>query len=82
MRKIDFHIHTIKTVSDSDFEFCKERLRDYVSLMHLDAIAITNHNVFDRKQFEEISEFLDGVVVFPGIEINIGANAGHIIVII
>ncbi len=81
MRKIDLHIHTIKTISDSEFVFSMERLRDYVESMDLDAIAITNHNVFNLKQYKEISEFLSGVIVFPGIEVNIGTNAGHIIVI-
>lgn len=48
--------------------------------MQIDAIAITNHNLFEKKQFEEICDALD-IIVFPGIEINIGVNGGHILVI-
>ena len=80
MKKIDLHIHTIKTISDYDFQFSLEHLTSYVSEMQIDAIAITNHNLFDRNQFEEIFDALD-IMVFPGIEINIGVNGGHILVI-
>ena len=81
MKKIDLHIHTRKTISDADFIFSINRLQQYVNEMKIDAIAITNHNLFDKEQFGEICDALDGVKVFPGIEINIGANAGHLIVI-
>lgn len=80
MKKIDFHIHTIKTISDHDFQFSMEQLASYVSKMKLDAIAITNHNMFDKKQFEEICDNLN-ILVFPGIEVNIGQNGGHILVV-
>jgi len=80
LKKIDLHIHTIKTISDYDFQFSLEHLTSYVSEMQIDAIAITNHNLFDRNQFEEIFDALD-ITVFPGIEINIGVNGGHILVI-
>lgn len=81
MKKLDLHIHTISTVSDRTFEFCIDTLKAYVEQMELDAIAITNHNLFDKEQFAAIERELPSVVVFPGIEINIGQNAGHLIVI-
>lgn len=81
MKKIDLHIHTKKTVSDSDFTFSINRLQQYVNEMKIDAIAVTNHNMFDKEQFCEICNALSGIMVFPGIEINIGANAGHLLVI-
>lgn len=46
MKKIDFHIHTIATVSDQDFTFDQSVLVDYISELSLDAIAITNHKCF------------------------------------
>ncbi|MDH1700040.1 histidinol phosphatase, partial [Acinetobacter johnsonii] len=50
----------------------------YVSEGKLDAIAITNHNMFDLLQFQEIKSQL-GIKVFPGIEIDIEGT--HILVI-
>lgn len=47
MKKCDFHIHTVPTISDSAFTFSLNALKGYVEKMELDAIAITNHNVFD-----------------------------------
>ena len=82
MKKVDLHIHTVKTISDSEFEFSMDCLVQYVEETKLDAIAITNHNFFDKEQFIEISERLNNIVVFPGIEINVGiTSAGHMLVI-
>lgn len=82
MKKIDLHIHTIKTQSDTEFSFSLSRLKEYIITERIDAIAITNHNCFDQKQFSEIhAELKNHTKVFPGIEINIGQNAGHMIVI-
>ncbi|GJL52712.1 MAG: hypothetical protein NPIRA01_39390 [Nitrospirales bacterium] len=78
MRKIDFHIHTVATFSDADFQFCLDSLQKYVLAAKLDAIAITNHDIFDGVQFRTIKETLD-IVVYPGIEINI--EQGHLLLI-
>ena len=78
LKKIDFHIHTVPTVSDADFTFDLHVLKRYVSEAALDAIAITNHNVFDGAQFSQISDALD-VAVFPGIEVSL--DHGHILII-
>lgn len=51
MKKIDLHIHTISTVSDHAFDFSMNALLQYVNTAKLDAIAITNHNIFDVEQF-------------------------------
>lgn len=82
MKKIDLHIHTVNTQSDPDFEFSLEALKGYVKEKALDAIAITNHNLFDEAQFNEIANALAGITtVYPGIEINIGTRMGHLLVI-
>jgi PHP N-domain protein len=81
-KAVDFHIHTLHTISDNKFfVFDKERLRRYISKLKLKAIAITNHNLFDREQFEEITEYLsnEDVIVFPGVEIDL--ESAHILVI-
>lgn len=76
--KIDFHIHTISTIKDVDFDFDLSVLNQYINEMKLDCIAITNHNVFDKEQFEMISENVNAKV-FPGIEVDI--EDSHLLVI-
>jgi ABC-type dipeptide/oligopeptide/nickel transport system ATPase subunit len=78
MKKIDLHIHTVSTVSDSDFEFSIGTIRRYVSEAELDAIALTNHNVFDSSQFIQIQQEVD-CQVFPGIEVDL--QSGHLLLI-
>ena len=78
MKKIDLHIHTVPTISDSWFVFSLDVFKRYVSEAKLDAVAITNHDVFDGAQFRTIRESL-GVTVFPGIDVNL--EKGHILII-
>jgi len=78
MRKIDLHIHTVSTISDRAFTFSLDVFKRYVSEARLDAVAITNHDVFDAVQFRNIQQAL-AVPVFPGIEINV--EKGHVLVI-
>lgn len=79
MKKIDLHIHTIPTISDSDFNFSLDAFKRYVDTAQIDAVAVTNHDVFDLSQFESIRDSLVGTTVFPGIEINV--DSGHVLVI-
>ncbi|WP_292008934.1 PHP domain-containing protein [Chryseobacterium sp.] len=78
MKKIDLHIHTVASISDSPFDFCLDTLKEYVTKLELDCIAITNHNLFDLKQFEVITQEL-GIRVLPGIEIDL--EKGHLLLI-
>lgn len=78
MKKIDLHIHTVPSLSDSPFTFDLDMLKRYVSESALDAIAITNHDIFDRPQYETIAEALN-IVVFPGIEVTL--DCGHLLII-
>lgn len=70
MKKIDFHIHTVQSSSDAPFSFCMDKLLEYISSAKIDAIAITNHNLFDRAQFEIISANTT-IDVYPGIEVDV-----------
>ena len=81
MKKIDFHIHTKQTFQDNNgFIFSRQTLKKYVEDRKIDCIAITNHNIFDLIQFNEIRDYLSNIcVVLPGIEINVGQNAGHLL---
>ena len=78
MKKIDLHIHTIATISDSHFDFNLQAFKDYVEVAGLDAVAITNHDVFNSDQYRLIKAALK-VPVFPGIEINLAK--GHLLLI-
>lgn len=79
MKRCDLHIHTVKSVSDREFTFEKDVLVDYVKKTGLDVIAITNHNLFDFPQFQEIKGALENIVVLPGIEVDL--EKGHVLVI-
>ena len=78
MKKIDLHIHTKSTISDSEFVFSFQKLKEYVETLEVDCIAITNHNLFDLEQFKQIVNDLE-VKVLPGIEINL--VSGHLLLI-
>ena len=78
MKKIDLHIHTVKTISDRSFEFSIDTFKRYVADAKLDAVAVTNHDIFDAEQFQLIKDAVP-IVVFPGIEINV--DAAHVLVI-
>lgn len=86
--KIDIHTHTRKCKSGdaptreiSAKDFCEKVLSTDVGI-----IAITNHNVFDFEQYEEILTHLVGqqAQAWPGIELDILENGsrGHLIVIV
>lgn len=78
MKKIDLHIHTVPTISDGNFTFSLDTFKKYVEEASLDAVAVTNHDIFDAAQFRLIHDSLNAAV-FPGIEINV-AN-GHVLLI-
>ena len=78
VKKIDLHIHTVQTICDRPFTYSLESFKRYVTDGRLDAVAVTNHDLFDRAQFQEISAALKATV-FPGIEINV--DKGHLLVI-
>lgn len=78
MIKADLHIHTIATKSDSAFDFELAKLKAYVNAASLDVIAITNHNIFDFRQFEEIRSEVQASVL-PGVEVDV--DGCHILII-
>jgi ABC-type dipeptide/oligopeptide/nickel transport system ATPase component len=79
MKKIDLHIHTkASPYSDSVYDFTLSKLQEYIEKLSIDCIAITNHNLFDLEQFNQISEQIESTVL-PGIEIDI--EKGHLLLI-
>ncbi len=85
--KIDIHTHTKKCKSGdaptreiSPADFCETILSTEVRI-----IAVTNHNVFDLDQFEEIETRLgEDAQVWPGIELDVldSGSRGHLLVIV
>ena len=63
MKKIDLHIHTVQSVSDHPFDFSIDSLESYVINRKIDCIAITNHNLFDKKQFDMIKEKINIILI-------------------
>lgn len=78
MKAIDLHVHTVKSILDADFSFDISKLQEYVETEKLSCIAITNHNLFDRNNYELISNSLK-ISVLPGIEVSL--EKGHMLVI-
>lgn len=79
VKRIDFHIHTLSDPQkDNGFIFSIDWLKKYVEQAELDAIAITNHNLFNYEQYLKISEQLN-IPVFPGMELSL--ETGHVNVI-
>lgn len=81
MIKVDLHIHTVSSSLEEDFDFDGDLLRSHVSDNKLDAIAVTNHNRFDRENYDEVVSVLSGTgcVVLPGVELS--AAKTHFIIV-
>lgn len=79
VKKIDFHIHTISTEKDYPFSYSSNWIKEYVEKAGLDAIAITNHDVFDMENFIEVKKDLPNTQVFPGMELSL--EEGHVNII-
>ncbi|WP_099044455.1 hypothetical protein [Leuconostoc citreum] len=81
--RIDFHLHTIADKhKDTEFTYSESWLKKYIQKCHMDAIAITNHNLFDKDQFENITatENLPGnLEIYPGMELSL--LTGHVLVV-
>lgn len=72
MKRIDLHIHTLASPLDDDFVFSMDALIEHVDHNKLDAIAITNHNLFDVRNYKSIQRALpEHVCVLPGIEVSV-----------
>jgi predicted ATPase len=85
--KIDIHVHTRKTKQGDapTREVSAEKFSKIVQSTDVKIIAITNHNVFDLEQFNQIEEGLDGAVqIWPGIELDVvdEGKRSHLIVIV
>jgi hypothetical protein len=87
MNFIDLHCHTIATKKDEpetrnvkSKTYFLSKLRD----AHVSICAITNHNFFGREQYDDFAGNDQGILVLPGIELDVNQDdgvRGHIILI-
>lgn len=73
---MDFHIHTISSGKDYDFTYSSEWMKEYVQKAELDAIAITNHDMFDLENYLQVKEDISNIKIFPGMELSL--EEGHV----
>lgn len=84
--KIDIHTHTRKCKSGdaATREITPEDFCDAIRSTEVGVIAITNHNVFDLGQFQDIqSRIGTDAQVWPGVELDVhdAQSRGHLLVI-
>lgn len=85
--KIDFHCHTkaVKSGEKATRNISAKDFKETVKSAGVKMIAITNHNTFDRVQFDQFKdEIKDDFILLPGIELDvIGLNkkVGHVVLV-
>lgn len=85
--KIDIHVHTKKTKKgDSQTrEINAQKFHEIVSSTDVKIVAVTNHNHFDLKQYNEFLKLVkDDFQIWPGVELDIKEDGrrGHLLVIV
>lgn len=85
--KIDIHVHTKKVKSgDSDSRaIVPKAFCDTISKTDVKICAITNHNHFDKNQYDSIVDLSESFFqTWPGVELDVIENnkRGHLIVIV
>lgn len=85
--KIDFHCHTLKTKEDeSEKRNVTDKIfKEKILLSEVKIVAITNHNLFDKDQYDRLKEIVkNDCKVWPGIELDVigkSGTKGHMILI-
>jgi len=86
--KIDIHTHTKKCKSGDapTREISAQDFCEVLASTDVGIIAITNHNLFDLDQFQQIESLIDGdLQVWPGVELDVvdgSGGRGHLLVIV
>lgn len=79
MKRLDLHIHTLPSPIETDFTFSIDSLVDHVEGNKLDIIAITNHNYFNKDNYDNVRTALQNILVLPGIEVSV--EKFHVLVV-
>ncbi|MBU3830976.1 MAG: hypothetical protein H9897_02365, partial [Candidatus Ureaplasma intestinipullorum] len=76
--KIDLHFHSKKSKSDPDDKREIYDIKEAINIIkksEVSVVAITNHNIFDTKQFEEFKNIGNKEIIFlSGIEFDVYIN--------
>lgn len=76
--KIDLHFHSKKSKSDPDDNREIYDIKEAINIIkksEVSVVAITNHNIFDTKQFEEFKRIGNKEIIFlSGIEFDVYIN--------
>ncbi len=85
---IDLHCHTKNAkISETKREVDSKKFLETMQTYGVGIVAITNHNMFSKIQYDEFSKLDEDIMVWPGIELDVdgdksGTNThGHVIVI-
>lgn len=84
--KIDLHCHTLNTVQGDGEKrnVTAEKFKKVIGENDIKIVAITNHNTFDRSNFNILSTSVLGLCsIWPGIEltVNVKGEVGHLIIV-
>lgn len=85
--KIDLHCHTLKVKKGESEKrnIDKENFVKKVINVGVEIVAITNHNIFDKEQYNQfVNEANGSFQIWPGIELDVVNDyeeAGHLIII-
>lgn len=85
--RIDLHCHTkaTKTGDGSGRNATPELFAEKIELAQVKVVATTNHNHFDRNQYEALAEAVrDTAMVWPGVELDVtreGGSRWHMVVV-
>ena len=85
--KIDIHVHTRKMKSGDapSRNIEPDRFGEIIRATNVGIVAVTNHNGFDYKQYNELSRVVDGTCqVWPGVELDVieSNSRGHLLLIV
>lgn len=84
---VDFHCHTkaTKRGEDKKRNIEPENFKNYILNAQVKMVAITNHNEFDKQEFDKYNNEVNGdFILLPGIELDINGidnERGHIVII-
>jgi len=79
--KCDFHLHTPASLCFKDQTVTPEQWVHRVKELHLDCVAITDHNTGDWIDKIKTSAQVEGITVFPGVEITCDTSKIHLLII-
>lgn len=85
--KIDFHCHTkaVKPGEKKTRNINAKEFKENIKSAGVKIVAITNHNIFDKKQFDEFyAEVNNEFILLPGIEVDVTGiknERGHVVIV-